>query len=98
MFNPIRDFNSWTRLMMETALLTVEAQQVIAMRLAKVAAGGPDVPRESQLMVTEKMAAMAASGQMVMQAAIDGQSDMGAAKVVRHYRSKVRANRKRLAK
>jgi len=77
-------------------MLAIEAQQVIAMRLTKMALGGPDVQREAELMVTEKLSSMAETGQMMMMAALGGQHDMGANKVVRHYRQKVRANRRRL--
>ena len=45
------------------AMLAFEAQQVIGLRLAKMAQGGPEVPREAALMVSEKLEAMAESGQ-----------------------------------
>ncbi len=80
------------------ALLAFESQQVIAMRLAKISQGGPDAPREAELMVSEKLATMAASGQMMMQAALGGKHDLGADEIIQLYRRKVRANRRRLAR
>jgi hypothetical protein len=80
----------------QSAMLTFEAQQVIGLRLAKMAQGGPDVPRETELMLTEKLGAMAESGNLMMQAALGGKEDLGAAKVMQLYRRKVRANRRRL--
>jgi len=49
-------------------------------------------------MVSEKMNSAAEAGRMVVMAALGGQQDLGARKVVRHYRSKVRANKKRFSK
>jgi hypothetical protein len=86
-----------TSMAFESAMLAVEAQQVVAMRLTKFAMGGPDVQREAELMVSEKMASLVETGQMMMMAALGGKSDLGAAKVMQHYRKKVGANVKRLS-
>jgi hypothetical protein len=100
MFTPKTMFSMmtpWTQMAMDSTMLAIESQQVIAMRLTKFAMGGPDVDREAQLMVSEKMESLAKVGEMMMLAAIGGQHDMGAGRVVKHYRHKVRANAKRLA-
>jgi hypothetical protein len=89
-------FTPWTTMAMESTMLAIESQQVIAMRLTKFAFGGPDVDREAKLMVSEKMESLAQVSQMMMMAALGGQHDLGAGKVVRHYRKKVRANVRRL--
>jgi hypothetical protein len=89
-------FSMWTDMAMQSTKLAIESQQVIAMRLTKMAFGGPDVQREAELMVSEKMDAMAQSAQMLIMGALGGHHDMGAGKVMHHYRSKVRANRRRL--
>jgi len=81
---------------MQSALLAIESQQVIAMRLTQMAFGGPGVQKEAELMVSEKLESMAEAGQMMMMATLGGAHDMGASKVVQHYRGKVRANRRRL--
>jgi hypothetical protein len=81
----------------QSTMLAIESQQVIAMRLTKFAMGGPDVMREAELMVSEKMRSMAETGQMMVMAALGGKHDLDAPKVVKHYRQKVSANVKRLS-
>ena len=78
-------------------MLAIEAQQVIALRLTKMALGGPAAQKEAELMVSEKLAAMAEGSKMMMLGALSGRQDLNADKVVQHYRSKVRANRRRLS-
>jgi len=75
----------------DVAMLAAEAQQVIWLRFLKLAAGGPQAPREAQRMMTEKVqtAAQVAAGIMMGDAAT---------KVVKRYRKKVRANKRRLSR
>ena len=76
------------KLTLDTALLAMEAQTVIGMRLSQIAVGR-GTAAETQLMVTEKMLALVeAAGTVAM-----GGS---AHKVVRGYRKRVRANVRRL--
>jgi hypothetical protein len=83
----------------QSTLLALEAQQVIALRLTKMALSGPDAQqKEAALMVSEKLAAMAEGGRMMMTGATGGRKDLNTGKVVRLYRHKVRANRRRLSK
>jgi len=77
-------------------MLAIEAQQVIALRLLKMAMGGPNLHKEAALMVSEKLETMAEGGHMMVAAALGGKQDLGADKVVQLYRRKVRANRRRL--
>ncbi|HTJ90376.1 MAG TPA: hypothetical protein VL356_09400 [Acidocella sp.] len=79
------------------AMLAFEAQQVVGLRLAKMAQGGPAMGHEAALMLTEKLETLTESGQLMVQAALGGKEDLGAADVMQLYRSKVRANRRRLA-
>jgi len=81
---------------MQSAMLAIESQQVIAMRLTQMALGGPGVQKEAELMVSEKIESAAEVGQMMMMATLGGAHDMGASKAMQHYRTKVRANRRRL--
>jgi hypothetical protein len=92
-------FSLWPNmgLAFQGAMLAIEAQQVIALRLTKMAFGGPAAQKEAELMVSEKLAAMAEGGQMMMMGALGGRQDMNADKVVELYRRKVRANRRRLS-
>jgi hypothetical protein len=77
----------WLNLMM----LGMESQQAIALRLFKLSKGGARARQETSRMVTEKLkAGMNAGRQMVK-----GGSPTS---VLKAYRSKVRANIKRLSK
>ena len=78
-------------------MLAIEAQQVIALRLTKMALGGPGAQKEAELMVSEKLTAMTEGGQMMMMGALGGKQDLNADKVMQLYRRKVRANRRRLS-
>ncbi|MDE8348384.1 MAG: hypothetical protein POG74_02720 [Acidocella sp.] len=78
-------------------LLAIESQQVISMRLTKFALGGADVQEEAELMVAEKLHSLMEAGHMMMSAVLRGKSDLGADKVMQHYRTKVSANVARLS-
>ena len=72
-------------------MLAFEAQQVIALRIVRLALGGPTVAaRETRRMVSEKAVAAVETG---LHLAAGGSPH----KVVRHYRRKVQANRDRLS-
>ncbi len=80
----------WLDLTLNTAFLGMETQRVVGLRLMKLAAGGTAAQAEAQLMVTEKMAAFA-------EAAITLATGGSAHKVLRRYRTHVRANERRLS-
>src|SRR5262245_43998023 len=80
---------NWFSLAFETALLAVEAQRVVGLRLVKIAAGGAAAQAEIARMLTEKPAAAA-------EAALTVATGGSARKVMKRYRSRVRANAKRL--
>lgn len=80
------------------AMLAMEAQQVIAMRMAVLAFGGPRAVSEVGRMVSEKINASAKAAGMVSAAMMRGTPDGGADQVVRMLRREVRANRRRLSK
>lgn len=79
----------WWKLSWTIAAASLEAQQVIALRLMKLAKGGPAARKEAHKMVAEKMLASVEAA-----TALAG----GAAphKIVRRYRTIMRANSKRL--
>jgi hypothetical protein len=81
----------------DAAALGLEAQGVIAMRLLKIAAGGPAADVECQLMVAEKFAAAAAAQAAAASALACGHSihDAAALALV-PVRRRVRANHRRL--
>jgi hypothetical protein len=84
-----RQRQTWFSLMMETATLAVEAQQVMALRIAKLAAGGPAAQTEAAMMMSEKVVAYAEASTMLAL----GKSPQT---VMRRYRTRVRANSRRL--
>jgi hypothetical protein len=86
-----RMFSNWVALSAQAAWLTLEAQQVIALRLMKIGAGGAAAQTEMARMLTEKVAAAAETL---------GRLSLGGSgrKVVRRYRTRVRANARRLSR
>ena len=83
----------------DAAQLTFEAQQVVALRMLRLAPGGACAAAESRRMVTEKAAAALASGAAAAAALASGQSPRTAAKrALTPYRQRVRRNRRRLVR
>lgn len=83
-------FRNWIQLTFDAALLGVEAQRVIGLRLMKLSAGGPAAQAEALRMVSEKTAALAEAGTTLARGGSAGT-------VIRRYRSYVRSNRRRLS-
>ncbi|MBV8576942.1 MAG: hypothetical protein JOZ58_18130 [Acetobacteraceae bacterium] len=79
-----------------SARLALDAQDVIALRLAKLALGGPEAEREASLMVSEKYKAFADSQWLIVRAALRGNAERAPASVVGLYGRRVRANKRRL--
>src|SRR5215207_894948 len=73
----------------DTALLALEAQTVIGIRLTQLSLGGPAAGAEAQRMVTEKVSAFAEAAALL---ATGG----SAHEVVKGYRKHVQANVRRL--
>ncbi len=80
---------NWFDLSMQTAMLGFEAQRVIGLRLMKLAAGDAAAAVEAQRMVTEKVAAF-------IEASATLATGGSHRKVIRRYRTHVRANERRL--
>lgn len=90
---------AWIGLLLDASEMMVEAQQVVALRLEKLAAGGPAATIEAATMIAEKTtvageALLAASAAAVK----SGDPRRSAAAFLRPYRRKVRANRRRLSR
>jgi hypothetical protein len=69
--------------------LGIEANEVVALRIMKIASGGPDAFSEIQLMIAEKMTA----GTEASTSLICGHSPVA---VIARYREHVANNRRRL--
>jgi hypothetical protein len=87
--------NAW----MEAARFGADTHNVMALRLMKLARGGPHAGPEAIRMVSEKVAAFHESHGAMMGALVSGSSlDAAAAKAYGPYRRAVRANRRRLTR
>ena len=58
MSNAFRVWNNWFSVSSQTAMLALEAQSVIALRLMRIAGGGALARSEATRMVTEKVQAL----------------------------------------
>ena len=90
-------FNDIMKTWFEAAQFSADSHSVIAMRLMRIASGGPQAATEAQRMVSEKVAAFGEAQGALMGALMTGSSfDAAAAKAYAPYRRAVRANRRRL--
>ncbi len=80
-------FRIWT----DMALLTAESQEVVGLRMMKLAAGGMPAIDEANRMIVEKVLE-------AQKSAISLLTGASPDSVVRAYRGKVRANARRLSK
>lgn len=90
--------NPWLRLGWDAWALGLEASTVMGMRTLKIAQGGPAADAEARRMVSEKVDAALALQTLAMAGALGATAPRIARKTLAHYRRKVRANRRRLAK
>ena len=81
--------SSWIGLAFDMALLGMESQRVVGLRLVKIAGGGRAAQAELARILSEKPAALAEAAT----AAMTGGSPKG---IVRRYRTHVKANERRL--
>jgi hypothetical protein len=84
-------FRAWMNFAYDAAHLGRETQEVIGLRLMKLALGGAAGQAEAQRMVIEKGVALAEAGATLA-------SGGSMHKVVRRYRTHVRANKRRLSR
>ncbi|CAH1662360.1 MAG: hypothetical protein KF735_04600 [Chelatococcus sp.] len=82
-------WQAWMRLSRDVTLLGFEAQEVIALRMLRLASGGPVAEAEMNRMVDEKVTAF-------VEAAATLATGGAAEHVVSRLRRKVRANGRRL--
>lgn len=94
-----QSWNPWLTFASQAMLLGWEAQRVMALRMMRLAAGGPRGQAEAQRMVTEKLAAAAEAQAAVVAGAIEGRgAQRTGKKMLGVYRKRVRANRRRLSR
>ena len=89
-------YDAWTSAGMDAWRLGFEASTVIGMRMAKLAMGGPAADEEARRMLSEKMDSAFELQSAWMTGQLGASPVAGTRKVIRHYRRKVNANRRRL--
>ena len=92
-----RTSNLWD-LSFDALALGLEAQHVIALRMAKFATGGDPYGHEVRRMVTEKAQAVVDAQFGLVHDMATGRVAHGPGRALAVYRRKVRANRRRLSK
>jgi hypothetical protein len=99
MLSAMRTWNAWFALSSEAALLGLEAQHVIGLRLMRLAAGGALAESEAGRMVAEKVEALGeAQAAAAIAAMKGGNSNQVAKKALGVYKKRIRSNRRRLSK
>jgi hypothetical protein len=84
-------FKNWMKITGDAAMLGIETQQVMHLRMMKLFAGGPQAQSEALRMVTEKTTA-------VVEATMTLARGGSAHRVIRRYRTHVKSNHRRLSK
>jgi hypothetical protein len=90
--------NAWMFAGYDLWALGMEAAAVMTMRGLKVAAGGAEAEAEMLRMVSEKMQAGLELQALALRGALGATMPDLVSKTTRHYRKRVRANRRRLTK
>jgi hypothetical protein len=90
--------NPWLRVGFGVWSLGVEAFAVVGLRTFKIAAGGPAAHAEARQMIREKVEAGWTLQTLAMTGGFGYSVHGAAAKTISHYRRKVQANQRRLAK
>jgi hypothetical protein len=90
--------NPWFRAGFYAWSLGLEASSVIALRTLKIAIGGPAAEAEARRMVSEKLEAGLTLQTLALTGGLGFTAHGAATKTLAHYRRKVRANRRRLAR
>jgi hypothetical protein len=92
-------FDPWLALSFKVLQLGIEAQNVVALRMMRLASGGVGTEAEMNRMIVEKTAAVAEAQFAAATAAAAGNADhVVANKALAVFRKRVRANRRRLSR
>lgn len=91
--------NPWLTLSFKAFQLGLDAQKVVALRMMRLASGGTRAEVEASRMVVEKAAAVTEAQIATTAAAMAGHKDhVVAGKVLKVFRKRVRANKRRLSR
>lgn len=89
--------NPWAKLSLDAWALSWEAAGVVGLRMMKLAEGGAAGEAESRLMVSEKIEAGLSLQLLALTGGLGANASTATDRTLRHYRRKVRANRRRLS-
>jgi len=90
---------SWISPWFDVMQFVAEAQEVVALRLMRIAAGGPRAAIEARRMVSEKLEAFALAEIAAADAIMHGHTlDVAAARAFAPVRRRVHANSRRLSR
>lgn len=89
-------YAGWASAGFDAWALGIEAAAVMGLRTAKIAGGGDLDGREAQLMVAEKLQSSFELGMAMVTGGLGLTPLQGSRAVLRHYKGKVSANRRRL--
>jgi hypothetical protein len=90
--------DAWMKAGFDFWTLAFEAGTVMALRTAMIAAGGAAAEAEIQRMFSEKVAAGLALQALALRGGLGSTGPEMITRTARHYRHRVRRNRKRLTK
>jgi hypothetical protein len=91
--------NPWFAIAQDATRLSIEAQRVVALRLARLARGGKTGRAEAHRMVAEKVEALAQVQVAVATGVLSGQEAPALTrKAIGIYGRRVRSNRRRLSR
>jgi len=90
--------NPWLSIGFDAWALAFEASSVIGLRALRIAAGGASAERETHRMFSEKIEAGMALQAKALSGGLGLTAPSAVAQTLLHFRRKVRANRRRLAK
>lgn len=93
-----RRANPWFGMAWDSWRLGLEASTVMGLRAFRIAQGGETGAAEAERMVREKVEAGVALGAMALTGGLGATPASATARTLAHYRRKVSANRRRLAK
>jgi len=91
-------YGGWLTAGFDMWQLGAEAGTVMALRMARIAAGGPAGAAEARLMVSEKVRAAMELQTRLMTGGLGHTPLLGTQRTLKHYRGKVAANSKRLSR
>jgi hypothetical protein len=89
-------YDAWTKAGWDAWTLGMESSAVIGLRVARIAMGGPGASAEASRMMLEKLDSAVELQTALVTGRLGATPLASTQKTLRHYRRKVKANRKRL--